>query len=739
MKIAEVFLNQTNKRIDTFYDYSVPADLAGQVVPGVRVTVTFGRGMRLLEGFVIRVKDASDFEESLKPLCSVIDEAPVLTACQMALCSWMRDYYCARYYEVLGLFVSPVHVQKRRTAAQDGEAREDYAAYRVTRRVYSITEAGRTASTSGPKMQGILDLLKTRDCTAAEITALLGDVAPSRRRLEDKGWITARSAAPQAAVAARLLSGIHLDEASGTLYSQYMHRAAPGIPVFFYIRDPRRRFDLYCRAIADCLADNGSAFLIYPEISISLENQTAFYARFGDAGAIYHGKLTRRERYLLFERARSGSLKVVMGSRAALFLPLAEPKLIIVDEPMDASYIAPAMPRFQTPTVAAAYARFAGAEYITGGAVPSVADMQDARSGRLLLLSEATTDPGPLPELVDMQAEMRAGHLDFMSRSLRARLEAAVEGGGKALLMLNRRGFATYAFCRSCGHVERCPVCGVTLRVYGDKTLRCPYCGRKKPLTRRCPRCGSGRYQPMGLGIEQVTTILKERYPRWRILQIDGSSVRSYEDYEALKARIAQGQWDVVTGTRILIRGFDFGSVALAGALLVDSELNLGDYTSGERTYQLYRRFFALSTGAAVLQTYDIQNPTAAALASGDFEGFWQGEWRYRKALGYPPAGHLVLFTLVGEEKKGLLADACALKSNLTQALEAAPPQGGYTLYDPAFSGAGREGGRVRCKLLAKMKDLAAFTEAVQSVIAAGGIEGLAAKVSIEIDPPATI
>jgi primosomal protein N' (replication factor Y) len=739
VKIAEVFLNQTNKRIDTFYDYRIPADLAEQVVPGVRVTVTFGRGMRLLEGFVIRVKDASDFEESLKPICSVIDEKPVLTACQMALCSWMRDYYCARFYEVLGLFVNPVHVQKRSAAVKDGEVREDYAAYSVTQRVYSITEEGRGVSKTGPKMQGILDLLRTRDCTAAEIKALLGDVAASRRRLEEKGWITARSAAPEAPAAAGPLSEVHLDDESGALYSQYMHRAAPGIPVFFYIQDPEKRFDLYCRAIADCLAESGQAFLIYPEISISLENQTAFYTRFGDAGAIYHGKLTKRERYLLFERARAGSLKVVMGSRAALFLPLADPKLIIVDEPMDASYSAPAMPRFQTHTVAAAYARFAGARLITGGAVPSVADMQDARSGDLLLLGEAATDTGPVPELVDMQAEMRAGHLDFMSRSLRAKLEAAVAGGGRALLMLNRRGYATYAFCRSCGHVERCPACGVTLRVYGDKTLRCPYCGRKKPMTSRCPQCGSRRYQPMGLGIEQVTTILKERYPQWRILQIDGSSVRSYEAYEALKARIAQGQWDVITGTRILIRGFDFGSVALAGALLVDSELNLGDYTSGERTYQLYRRFFALSTGGAVLQTYDSQNTTAMALASGNFEDFWQGEWRYRKALGYPPAGHLVLFTLMGDEKNGLLDDAWALKKDLTEALKRASIQGGYTLYDPALSGTGREGSHARCKLLAKMKDLTAFTRAVQAVIAAGGIEGLAAKVGIEIDPPATI
>ncbi|MEG2419730.1 MAG: hypothetical protein RSB35_12565, partial [Eubacterium sp.] len=338
MAVAAVYLRQRNKRLDACYDYDIPENLAEGVVPGVRVVVGFGNGDRVLEGFVVAIKDHSHYGGALKFIRWVIDEVPVLTASQLVLCQWMRDYYCSLYYEALAFFVSPVPVEHRML---EGRVEEGYQAYTVTETVYHLTEAGRQGHTTGRHMNRVMDLLRFRDYTASEMREILGDIASSRRTLIQKGWVIARErcvdiedigdkktmAPPEGLVGQ-----------AKACYLKYRAMETPEKPVFFCLKNKKSRFALYTKLIADCLKTGKQAVLLYPEVGLSLENQRDFYQFFGNRGAICHGRLKKQERYLLYEAVRGESIQVVMGSRAALFLPYRQLGLIIIDEEMDASY-----------------------------------------------------------------------------------------------------------------------------------------------------------------------------------------------------------------------------------------------------------------------------------------------------------------------------------------------------------------------------------------------------------------
>lgn len=737
MAVAAVYLRQTNKRLDACYDYDIPENLVKGVVPGVRVVVGFGNGDRVLEGFVVAIKDHSDYSGALKSIRWVIDEAPVLTTSQLALCQWMRDYYCSLYYEALAFFVSPVPVEHRMSEVR---VEEGYQAYTVTETVYHLTEAGHQGHTTGHHMNRVIDLLRFRDYTASEMREILGDIASSRRALIQKGWVIARERCidleetedkkpmgPPEALVGR----------AKACYLKYSAKETPEKPVFFCLRNKKSRFALYAKLIADCLKTGKQAVLLYPEVGLSLENQKDFYQFFGNRGAVCHGRLKKRERYLLYEGVRTGSIQVVMGSRAALFLPYGQLGLIIIDEEMDGSYYAASMPRFHTLRVAQEYARITGAQLVAGDALPSVQAYAAAASHSWQFIGDLSMTSKP-PVVVDMQAEIRQGNLDFMSRPLEKALVENSAAGKKSLLLLNRRGYASYTFCRDCGYVPKCESCGVTLKYYQDGTLRCPYCGKTQVKSTSCPRCGSRRYRTMGLGVDQAEAVLRKRYPHWRILKIDGGTVPDYEAYKAMNETLSKGEWDVVLGTRLLIKGFAFGPVDLAAALLMDNDMNFGDYTSGEKAYQLYARFFSLSQGMALGQTYEPENETVAALASGDPPVFYRSELSYRKALGYPPAGHLAVFGVMAPDARMARVDALTLGKTLKESLGDQGTQG-YTLFEPTLAGRQPGSGEIRYKLLLKLKTLAHFQSIMRGIIQDGGIERLGSRISIEIDPPVTI
>lgn len=742
MKFAEIYLNQTNKRIDHPYDYKIPERFEPVVVPGVRVGVTFGNGNRQLEGFVVRVKEETAYPDKIKELEAVIDESPILTKEQIALCLWMKSTYCSLFYEGLYHFTSPVKVVRRLVISEENphENRIAFEPYESTEKVYRLEQKERVR---GPVQKQILELLETRDFTRREICELLGDVGSSLRSLEKKGLVSAyeRDTSCKAIGEKVRPEDIVISESGDFLYRQFSEKRQKGTPCFIFEENLETRLMLYCKAVEECLSRGKTALMLFPEIGLSLETRTLLYRYFGNAVAVCHGKLSQKERYQIFKRVSCGEIKVLVGSRAALFMPFRKLGLIIVDEERDPSYYASAMPRYNTITIAQKYASLCDADMIISDEIPSVAAVKKTETGEWTGIYNAPcfARKKPVPAIVDMQSEMKSGNFDFMSYRLKECLEKTLAEKKTAMLLINKRGYASYVFCRSCGYVEKCPACGVSLKYYaGGDVLKCHYCGYTKKRNTICPECGEKKIKALGLGIDQVYELLKKRYPDSRILKLDGETITSYEDFKKVNRELSEKHWDIILGTRMLLRNFDFQNIGLAAALLIDGDLNHGDYSSSENAYQLYKRFFNRMTEATpcLIQTYEPDNITNAALTSENPADFYRQEFEYRRLMGYPPEKHLVLFSLFHANEAQVANDSRAFFHSLKKVSGSGTS---VEIFEPFLSGVIRGNGQIRWKILLKTKDLDVFKHIIEGVTAAGEIERLASKVSIEIDPPATL
>jgi primosomal protein N' (replication factor Y) len=368
---------------------------------------------------------------------------------------------------------------------------------------------------------------------------------------------------------------------------------------------------------------------------------------------IVHSKLSEGERYDTWRRARTGALKVIIGARSALFSPLPNVGLIVVDECHDSSYHQSEMPFYHAVSAAQMYARVAGATCVLGSATPTVIQRYRAEGmGRLTLLElprRITGSDLPPVQIVDMRDELKAGQRGIFSRVLLKELEAALTRGEQAILFLNRRGTATYIFCRDCGYVLRCPNCDtpLTLHLEDGERLLCHQCGYERQKPKTCPQCGGKQIREYGLGSEKVESEVNSLFPRARTLRWDWETTRQKDAHEMILTHFANHQADVLIGTQMLAKGLDLPLVTLVGVVLADVGLFLPDPFAGERVFQILTQVAGRAGrsergGKVILQTFDPANQVIQSTARHDVDGFYELELEQRKRLGYPPFSRLV-------------------------------------------------------------------------------------------------
>ena len=723
MAYAEVFLNQINKRIDHTYDYLVPVELRDKVKSGVRVVVPFGNGKRELEAFVIKVKGESRFFESARPILEVIDPSPILFKAQIDMCRWMRVYYACLFYEALRLFIHPAQYKKKADEVT-------YMGENKGEQVFSITQAGQQGKTRGIKMQGILDMLRVRDCTLQELKQALGDIGRGHKELIKKGWVVEyqRVAKPRSKVLgkAQIPKGNSAD-----LYEYYQEKKNSGKPMFFCIKESLERFYLFCQMAWDVMQQGKTAVLIFPEIALSLRHKKLFYEYFGNAGAIYHGQMNLKEKYALFKGVKSGEISVVMGSRASLFLPYPRLGLIIIEEAGESAYYSQSMPRYHTLDVALNYGRFTKVQVVISETTPSVRTMYHIENDQWeSMVIKENKKPSPI-QLVDMVDEMRMGNLDFLSSALKNGLEKNQAKRKTSLLFLNRRGHNSHSFCRDCGYVAMCERCNVSLKAYPPSGLICPICGKEERQSVDCPKCHSKSYKPMVLGLDQIEGVLKRRYPHWNIVKIHGDMFKNQNERQAFIHQLEKNPVDIILGTQA-IGGFSLPNLGLIGGVLVDGDLNHGDYASGEETYLLYTKILSLGDESTqvILQSYEVKNETLVALQSHNAEDFYRGELDYRQMMAYPPFGHLIVFGLNHPDEQVMMEEGGAFYETLKTQLSLEVDQ----VFSPQIKNQWQQNSRLI--ILIKVQKLNGFQKKIRELIEQGYIEKLKSKVSIEIDPP---
>ena len=464
----------------------------------------------------------------------------------------------------------------------------------------------------------------------------------------------------------------------------------PKLPFLLHGVTGSGKTELYIRAAEEAIRRGRQALILVPEIALTPQTVRRFLARFPGQVGLIHSKLSEGERYDTWRRARAGLLKVVIGPRSALFAPLPDIGLIAVDECHDSSYYQAEPPFYHAVSAAQAYARLTGSLCILGSATPSIVQRWEADAGKTTLLelpkriaSAQEAEPHqhldlPPVTVVDMRAELKAGNRGIFSRDPLQALGNTLERGEQAILFLNRRGTATYVFCRDCGYVLKCPQCDnpLTFHVEEKERLSCHHCGYTRHKPKKCPECGGAHIREYGLGSERVEAEVGNLFPKVRVLRWDWETTRLKDAHEIILSHFASHRADVLVGTQMLAKGLDVPLVTLVGVMLADVGLNFPDPFAAERVFQVLTQVAGRAGrgkrgGQVILQTFKPEHPVIQAASGHDYAEFYQGELQGRRALGYPPFGRLVRLEYRHRENERAEAEAHKMAGKLKSRIEA--------------------------------------------------------------------
>ena len=424
--------------------------------------------------------------------------------------------------------------------------------------------------------------------------------------------------------------------------------------------------EVYLSLIEGMIKRGKQCIVLIPEIALTFQTLLRFYKRFGDRVSVMNSTLSAGEKYDQCERARRGELDVIIGPRSALFVPFPNLGMIVIDEEHEPSYKSETMPKYHARETAEYLASIKNASLVLGSATPSLESYYRAKEGRyeLFTLNRRLTGGSLAPvSIVDLRQELRSGNRSIFSRKLQELMEERLQKKEQIMLFLNRRGYAGFVSCRSCGHVMKCPHCDVSLSQHLGGRLVCHYCGYETADPRKCPECGSPYILGFKAGTQQIEQQLHKRFPGIRVLRMDGDTTKKKDSYEKILTAFSEGEADVLVGTQMIVKGHDFPNVTLVGVLAADLSLNDSDYRAGERTFQLLtqaagRAGRGSKPGEALIQTYRPEHYSIVRAAEQDYEAFYEEEILYRELGEYPPASHMlaVLITARQEEEGEELA-----------------------------------------------------------------------------------
>ena len=444
---------------------------------------------------------------------------------------------------------------------------------------------------------------------------------------------------------------------------------------------------VYIEMIRSVLARGLNAIVLIPEIALTRQNIMRFSSQFGDRVAVLHSRLSEGERYDVCQRALKGEVQIVLGPRSALFTPFSKLGLIIVDEEHETSYKSEQVPRYHARDVAIARAKQTGASVVLGSATPSIDSILNARNGSYKLLQLPERAGGSLlPEVnvIDMRQELAAGNRSMISQTLCDKLQETLNAKKQAMLFLNRRGMAGFVSCRSCGNVIKCPHCDVSLHLHRDNSLRCHYCGYHTVIPSSCPKCGSRHIGSFKAGTQSVERQLRIQFPQAAIIRMDADTTRHKGDHERLLEEFASKKADILIGTQMIVKGHDFPDVTLVGVLAADLSLNGGDYSGGERTFDLLVQASGRAgrgdfKGEVVIQTYQPDHYAIKAAAAMDVGEFVKQELSFRSLMGYPPVKHMLLIRVTSQNEE----NALGVSKAITRVIAAIPEKKKLLMANP--------------------------------------------------------
>lgn len=654
---ADIIIDITHEKLDKVFQYSVPPELEGELSVGMEVVVPFGKGNRETSGYITGFSEKPDYApEKIKPVYRMAEKSMAIEGKLVALAAWIKEQYGGTMIQSLKT-VLPIR-------------RKERIQVKRTVRLLLGEEEGRQ------KLH--LYLHKNQKARARVLAGLLD------QPVQEYGLISRKLNVPLSVIRAMEEQGVLALEEQETFRTpihykkksehaiqfnaeqiraieQFSEDYANGIRTDYLIYGitGSGKTEVYIEMIRRVVEDGKQAIVLIPEIALTYQTVLRFYARFGERVSVLNSRMSAGERYDQMERVRRGEVDVMIGPRSALFTPFSRLGLIVVDEEHEATYKSEQVPRYHARETAMARGRLEGASVVLGSATPSLEAFYSCSQGDMTLLrltERAAAQALPQVYTVDMREELKKGNRSILSDRLKELITERLRKKQQIMLFLNRRGYAGFISCRSCGYVVKCPHCDVSLSSHKGGKMVCHYCGYEEPEVSFCPSCGSAYIGGFKAGTQQIEELVQREFPDAKVLRMDMDTTRKKDGHEKILAQFSAGEADILIGTQMIVKGHDFPDVTLVGILAADMSLYANDYRAGERTFQLLtqaagRAGRGTKRGEVVIQTYNPEHYSIQMAAQQNYEGFYEEEMSYRSMMEYPPVSHLLAVLMSGKEE----------------------------------------------------------------------------------------
>lgn len=656
---AEVVVGISIDKLDKTFCYRIPEGFGSpDTLIGTEVIVPFGKGNRETKAFVVEVKEDTEIDKSLiKDILRKSETGVQIEGKLIKLAYWLKSNYGGTVNEALrSVLQAPRKIERikeRTVSLLKGREEAEDILREFERKKYTVKAKILRRSIEGDF--NYESFIKEEKASSSAFNSLTKDGI-----IEIKEELLYRKPVK---TADKLTSKVELNAEQKGAVDKVVDDYRKGINgryLLFGITGSGKT-EVYMEIMEEVISQGKQVIFLIPEIALSFQMVERLSARFGDRISIMNSRMSQGERYDQYLRAKNGDIDIIVGPRSALFTPFNNLGLIIVDEEHEGSYKSSKTPRYHAREVALYRAKEEGAAIILGSATPSLEAVKLASDKEIEVLMLLSRPAGAIPpeiEVTDLREELKAGNKSIISRRLSELIKDRLNKGEQTILFINRRGYAGFISCRSCGEAVKCPHCDVSLTFHRPDRLVCHYCGYEEKMPDKCPKCSSPYIGTFGLGTEKVEEIVKKDFPAARVLRMDGDTTTGKNGHEAILESFKNGEADILIGTQMIVKGHDFEKVSLVGILAADLSLFLGDFRAAETTYELLvqaagRAGRGRYRGKVVIQTYNPDHYVIQAAATGNYKDFYSKEIRYRRLGEYPPETHLlavILFAAKAEE-----------------------------------------------------------------------------------------
>ncbi len=800
---VQVILNNNSRSTDQFYTYGVPKEFEKIIKSGMRVKVYFGRNKHIIDALIISVLSTCDLPDNkIKPIIDIIDETPIVKDEMIKLILWIRDKYLCKYSDVIRIVIPSMIKYEHNIIIK--AVNDEFIELSLSEKESALLNIIKNSPIELDKLKKIynskdiyvlLDSLKGKNIIEVKnveqgksksayekMVSLVEDKPLEQYKinktinqvkiinyLKQSKLVNAKIILEDLNISASVINNLikkNILKEEYVLYNSYDNNEH--IEDGFLLNEEQQiasnkiissdnkvfllhgvtgsgKTEVYMNVIEQYIKQNKQSIMLVPEISLTVQTIDRFKKKFGNRIAIFHSRLSKREKFIQWSKVYNKEVDVIIGARSAIFAPVQDLGIIIIDEEHEDSYTSSTSPKYDTIEVAIKMAYILNSKVILGSATPSLNTYYMAMKEHIEILElKKRVNNAPMPDtkIIDMSNELDKGNNTIISEELYESIKTSLSKKEQIILFLNKRGYSSFVSCKKCGYVARCDRCDVSLNYHiKGNMLKCHYCGRTKKMFTTCPKCGSDKIELFSAGTQQVERLVKHLFPKAAVERMDFDSMVNKESYENIYNDFKAGSIDILIGTQMLAKGFDFPNVTTVGVLSADAILNLPFYNSSEKTFQLITQVSGRAgrgnkIGKVYIQTYEPENFIVNAAKNNDYELFVHEELKLRKEFAFPPFINIINICLISRNEGLVVKTANEKYEELKILVEELINQRSLLLYRPIQHSIYKVNNEYRVNLFIKVSNhsITELKKYIRTVYLDNDIENIKISININTD-----